>query len=266
MEIEIDLKQSLEKNAAKYFEKAKRFKKKSKGAKEAVEKFKKQLKDLEKKKEKLEIKEEKEKKRKKEFVKRTLPTQWYEKFRWFLSSENFLCIGGRDATTNEIVVKKHTDKNDLVFHTEMPGSPFFIIKADNKKPGKITLQEAAAATFTFSKAWKQGISAGEVFYVSPSQVSKKAPSGEFIAKGAFMISGKRNFLSAHLDLAVGILKDGRIMSAPLSAVKNHCEKYVVLVPGKSKPSACAKIISKVLNVSIDDIMKVLPGGSCEVKK
>jgi len=46
--------------------------------------------------------------------------EWYEKFRWFISSDDFLILGGRDATSNEIVIKKHTEKNDLVFHR-----PFF---------------------------------------------------------------------------------------------------------------------------------------------
>jgi len=44
--------------------------------------------------------------------------EWFEKFRWFYSSEGFLVVGGRDATTNEILIKKHTDKDDLVFHTD----------------------------------------------------------------------------------------------------------------------------------------------------
>ena len=30
----------------------------------------------------------------------------YMKFRWFISSDGFLCLGGRDATSNEIIIKK----------------------------------------------------------------------------------------------------------------------------------------------------------------
>ncbi|RLE46320.1 hypothetical protein DRJ22_02225 [Candidatus Woesearchaeota archaeon] len=263
MEIEIDIKRSLEKNAAGYFEKAKRFRKKAKGAEEAVVRFEKQLHDLEKKKKKELIKEEK---REKLLVKRSLPVQWYEKFHWFISSENFLCIGGRDATSNEIIIKKHSEKNDLIFHSELPGSPFFVIKTMGKKPGSITIRETAKMTLTYSKAWRMNISAGEVYYVLPEQVSKKAPSGEYVSKGSFMISGKRNFVSADLDLAVGLLDDNRAMAAPLSAVKKHCKKFKVVLPGRNKPSDCAKKIAKELNVSIDEIMRLLPGGSCEVKK
>ena len=106
----LNLKKSIEENASDYFEKAKKIKKKMKGAQDALKKSLKKLKELEAKKEKYDKEEEKGKKL------RERKKEWYEKFRWFLSSDGFLVIGGRDATSNEIVIKKHTEKNDLVFH------------------------------------------------------------------------------------------------------------------------------------------------------
>ena len=67
--------------------------------------------------------------------------EWFEKFRWFFTSDNMLVIAGRDATTNEIVVKKHTDKHDLIFHTEMAGSPFGVFKTEGKKPSIAIIKE-----------------------------------------------------------------------------------------------------------------------------
>ncbi len=32
---------------------------------------------------------------------------WFERFNWFLSSENYLVISGRDAQQNEILVKRY---------------------------------------------------------------------------------------------------------------------------------------------------------------
>ena len=32
---------------------------------------------------------------------------WFEKFYWFISSENYLVIGGRDQQQNELIVKKY---------------------------------------------------------------------------------------------------------------------------------------------------------------
>jgi hypothetical protein len=32
---------------------------------------------------------------------------WYERFHWFISSENYLVISGRDAQQNELIVKRY---------------------------------------------------------------------------------------------------------------------------------------------------------------
>jgi len=38
----------------------------------------------------------------------------FEKFFWFISSENYLVIGGRDQQQNELIVKKYLDEGRLV--------------------------------------------------------------------------------------------------------------------------------------------------------
>jgi len=256
----LDLKKSIEENASDYFEKAKKIKRKIKGAKEALQQSIKKLKDLEAKKEKL-VAEEKENKvpeRKKE---------WYEKFRWFKSSDGFLIIGGRDATSNEIVIKKHTDQDDLVLHTDMAGSPFFAIKSEGKKIPETTIKEAADAVCTFSKVWKLGLQTTDVFYVKPDQVSKKTKAGEYMGKGAFMIYGKTNYTENKINLAVGITKDRAIMSGPLEAIKKNCEKYITLKQGDEKVSSIAKKINYKLGkgLNLDEIIRALPAGNFSLK-
>ena len=34
-------------------------------------------------------------------------SHWFEKFNWFVTSENYLVISGRDAQQNELVVKRY---------------------------------------------------------------------------------------------------------------------------------------------------------------
>lgn len=256
----LDLTKSIDENAAVYFEKAKKIKKKIEGAEKALNENLKRLKELETKREKIFLeksKQDKIKERKKE---------WYEKFRWFISSEGFLVIGGRDATSNEIVIKKHTNANDLVFHTDMAGSPFFVVKSNDKKVGDKTKEETADATCTFSKAWKLGLHTTSVFYVNPEQVSKKTKAGEYMGKGAFMIYGKTNYINNEINLAVGITKDKQIMSGPLDAIKTNCEKYVVLEHGNEKVSAVAKNIQHKIGGALDDIIRALPSGEFRIKK
>lgn len=257
MKIKLDITKTLEQNASDYYEKSKKQRKKIEGAKEALEKTEKKLKK---------VKKEAEEKKSSLEEKKVKKKEWYEKFRWFYSSEGFLCIGGRDATTNEIIIKKYTDDEDIVFHTEMAGSPFFVIKTEGKKTNKSTLEETAQATASFSRAWKAGISSAEVFYVEPKQVTKEAKAGEYIAKGAFMIYGKKNIMTAELKIAIG-LKDDKVMAGPVDAIKKHCKDFVTIVQGTEKTSDTAKKVKKRINGGdLDDIIRLLPTGGCKILK
>ena len=256
--ITLDIKKSIEQNAAVYFEKSKKSKKKLEGAKKAFKKSQDKLNLLNEKKKKTVLTE-------KETEKPVRKKDWYEKFRWFFSSEGFLCIGGRDATTNDIIIKKHADKEDIVFHTDMAGSPFFVIKANNKKIGLKTMEEAAQATASYSRAWRLGLSSLEVFYVRPDQLTKEANSGEYIGKGAFMVKGKTNYMHPMLEIAVGI-KDNIIIGGPVNAVKTNSDKSVVLKQGKEKTSEIAKKIKKIIGGSIDEITLFIPAGGSRIQK
>ena len=256
----LDLTKTIDENAAVYFEKAKKTKKKIAGAESALAENLKKLSQLEEKREKAlaeKSKQEEFKERKKE---------WYEKFRWFISSDGFLVIGGRDATSNEVVIKKHAEANDLVFHTDMAGSPFFVVKSENKQIGDKTKEETADATCTFSTAWKLGLQTTSVFYVAPEQVSKKTKSGEYMGKGAFMIYGKTNYINNNVNLAVGITKNKQVMAGPIDAVKSNCEGRVVLVQGNEKASSVAKYIQHKIGGSMDEIIRALPSGGFKIKK
>ena len=258
MQIEFNLNKSVDENAGKYFDKAKKAKKKLAGAVDALSVSKKKLEKLQK--EEGKFWEEEKKKEEKRSRKR----EWYEKFHWFMSSEDFLCIGGKDATSNEIVVKKHTDKEDLVFHTDMAGSPFFVIK-NGQAAGKESIAECAQAVAVYSRAWKLGYSSTDVFYVKPDQVTKEAKAGETVGRGSFMVYGKTEYLHPKLEMAVGIVKD-EVIGGPVAAVKSKTEKFVIIVPGKKKKSELAKNIRAKIGGDLDDFIKFLPSGGGEFKK
>ena len=260
MRLTLDLTKSIDQNAAVYFEKAKKIKKKIEGAENALNANIKRLNDLASKKEKA----EREKSAQEKFRERK--QEWYEKFRWFISSEGLLVVGGRDATSNEVVIKKHTEPNDLVFHTDLAGSPFFVVKSGGVPIGEKTKEEAADATCTFSRVWKLGLQTSPVFYVSPEQVSKKTKAGEYMGKGAFMIYGKTSYINNKINLAIGITKQQQIMAGPLESVKFRCEKYVSLEQGGEKVSSVAKYIQHKIGGTIDEIIRALPSGGFRVNK
>ena len=250
---------SVEENAQTYFEKAKKSKKKLDGALIALEHWKQQKQKL------LTQQEAAFAATKQKPVKYDVPSHWYHKFRWFFTSDGFLVVGGRDATTNEIIIKKHTQAQDLVFHTDMAGSPFFVIKSDGKTISKTAIRETADATCTFSRAFQLGIGTQSVFYVKPDQVTKEAQSGEYLTKGAFMIRGKTNYTENKINLAVGITKDHEVMAGPFEAVSVYCKPVVVLRSGKEKVSNTAKKLSRMLSYhDLDTLIRVLPAGSFEI--
>ncbi|MEW5897008.1 MAG: NFACT RNA binding domain-containing protein [Nanoarchaeota archaeon] len=267
MEIEFHLNKSVNENAGKYFELAKKAKKKLQGAKAALEESRRKLEKL--RKEEAEFLNE-EKNRQEQKAKKVKKREWYEKFHWFISSEGFLCIGGKDATSNELVVKKHLEKDDLVLHTDMAGSPFFIIK-NGQRAGEDTIKEAAQAVAVYSKAWKMGYTTADVFYVNPEQLSKEAKPGEYIAKGAFMIYGKTKYIYPKMEYALGLVEregiEGGIIGGPVSAVEKKTSNYALVIPGKEKKSSLAKKIrARLKGGDLDEIIKFLPAGGGEIKK
>ncbi|KAJ4133188.1 hypothetical protein NW754_015997 [Fusarium falciforme] len=134
---------------------------------------------------------------------------WFEKFIWFISSDGYLVIGGKDAQQNEMVYKRYLRKGDVYCHADLHGASSVIIKNNPKTPDApippATLSQAGSLAVCSSDAWdsKAGMSA---WWVNADQVSKSAPTGEFLPTGSFMVRGKKNFLPpAQLLLGLGVV-------------------------------------------------------------
>jgi predicted ribosome quality control (RQC) complex YloA/Tae2 family protein len=154
----------------------------------------------------------KEKKREQNLIAKRKPF-WFEKFNWFTSSDSYLVISGRDMHQNEYLVKRLLKTGDAYVHADLTGASSVIVKnhrksgADQKSPTipHRTLVEAGAFSLCFSKAWEAKI-VTSAWWVYAEQVSKTAPSGEYLATGSFIIRGKKNFLPpAQLALGFGFM-------------------------------------------------------------
>lgn len=270
------LRHSVQTNAATYYAKAKKAERKLEGAEKALQETENNIQKLQH--QKLE--------RLKEAPKPPLKKRkrvWYEKFRWFYSSDGFLVIGGRDATTNEILIKKHMEPFDAVFHADVHGAPFVLIKTEGKTLPERTMKEAAQLAASYSRAWKEKLRAVDVYWFSPQQISKTPPSGQYLEKGAFVISGKKNYVrGVPLEIAVGIksVKGERLMviGGPKEAVAEHTDVYVEVIPGEKSSGMLAKEIRRLLakkapetaqkrifEVPLEDIQSFIPSGEGEVK-
>lgn len=266
----LNLRRSVQENAAEYYKRSKKAEKKLEGAKKALEETRSKIKQLK------HLVTEKVSESRKAPPKRRKKA-WYEKFRWFHSSDDFLVIGGRDATTNEILIKKYMEREDIVFHAEILGSPFVVIKTGGKAPPEQTMKEAAQLTASYSRAWREMLSTVNVYWVRPEQVSKTPPSGQYLKKGAFMIRGKKNYLrSVPLRVAVGVKaeKEGlMVIGGPPEAIASQIDVYIEMVPGEEKSSKLAKKIrrmwaekaseklrERILKIRLEEIQQFIPFG------
>ena len=202
---------------------------------------------------------------------------WFERYRWFYTSDEVLAVGGRDSSSNSAIIRKYLEKNDKVFHAEVHGSPFFLLKGEDEELLPLSLEEVAHATVCFSRAWQISAYGMSSFWVKPDQVKKGAPTGQSMAKGAFMINGTRNFIKvSSLKLAVGIFKqdeDYLLVCGPPEPIKKKCLCYAVIEPGGSTMSDVAKKIRAEFDkvndnfkkiFLIDDYVRALPTGSSKV--
>ena len=151
-----------------------------------------------------------------------------------------------------------------------------------------SLLEVAQATVSFSRAWKDGLFGGDAYWVTPAQIKKGAPTGQFVPKGSFVIEGKRNYIKGiEIQLAIGIMeqKDNFFLCCgPMQAIKNSSLVYAFLSPGGLDPMTAAKkiknefvsklsgdsdqkklsVLQFVKSVSLDDFIRALPTGQTKI--
>ncbi len=263
--VSMDSRKSIPDNAEVYYEKSKKAKRKIKGALIAIENTKRQLAEMEEKKEKAMANIMVPQKR----VKKNL--KWYEKLRWFVSGDGTLVVCGRDAGSNEAVVKKYLEQNDVYLHADIHGAPSVVAKISSDKLNNDLLYELGIFAASFSSAWSRNYGMQDVYWVEPEQVSKTPVSGEFVPKGAFIIRGHRNYIrGCKLEISIGIVEyDGekRIMAGPKTAMEKYTSKFVTIKPGYTKKEKIAKEILARINednlISLDDVVRVLPSGKCD---
>jgi predicted ribosome quality control (RQC) complex YloA/Tae2 family protein len=270
--VTLDIRLTAQDNASMAYDQAKKAESKVNGARAQIEKTKAKMEKLETSTIEPDTKRVRIKSRKK---------RWYEKFRWFISSEGYLVIGGRDAKSNENLAKYQMSPNDVFLHASIHGAPYTVIKVPDEAPGEKTLREAAQFAVTFSRAWQDGLSSGDAFWVSPEQVSFTPPSGEYLPTGSVMLYGTRNYIrNVPVELSVGVILEEEHaipVSGPPAAIAVQTEYHVRIEPGGTKKGQIVKEIVNYLKQLVpegkvdlinqipqEDIMRVLPSGEGRV--
>ncbi len=253
----LDVKGTVESNAQRYYEEAKKARRKLEGVLRVVDDSRADVDGI--------LRKEAEKRERK--VLKPTKRFWFEKYRWFISSEGAVVLGGKDAKSNDMLVKKHLDAGDRYAHADMHGAPSIVVKM-REGVTETTLREACEFAVATSKAWNAKIGSASGYWVLPEQVSKTPQSGEFLAKGAFVIRGKRNY-SDKLSIKLGIGEvehegERKVMCGPESAVRAASKRFAVLRPGALGKDSFAKVLAEELKVPIEEVQSVMPPGDVDI--
>jgi predicted ribosome quality control (RQC) complex YloA/Tae2 family protein len=296
--IDLDTRMGVEKNADRLYSEAKRIGEKKQGALEALENTREALAEAEQRKDEWETNGEREESGEAEddsepidwLAEPSIPVRmdekWYERFRWFRTSDGFLVLGGRNADDNEDLVKKYMQPGDRFLHTQVEGGPVTLLKATGpSEPSRevdfpdATLDEVAQFAVSYSTVWKNGRYAGDVYMVEPDQVSKTPESGEYVEKGAFVIRGDRTYFDdTPVGVAVGIAcePETRVLGGPPAAIRPRIETAIEVEPGRYAQNDAAKTIYREFRerfrdtsfvrkvASPDKIAEFLPPGGSRI--
>jgi predicted ribosome quality control (RQC) complex YloA/Tae2 family protein len=217
--------ENVEANAGRYYEQAKKYRKKIQGAHAAMERV-------------------IPRKERKTAQVPPMKKKWFHRFRWFYTTDGVLVVGGRDASQNEELVKKYMEGGDMFVHADVHGASVVIVKGRTER-----MDEAAIFAASYSGAWKSGHFSADVYAVSPGQVSKTPEAGEYVSRGSFIIRGERTYYrNVPLGVAIGLQLQPEVgvIGGPTEAVRTRTSLLVELRPGTYEPNDTAKKVLRIL--------------------
>ena len=193
---------------------------------------------------------------------------WFERFRWFVTSTGNVGVAGRDAASNETIVRRYLKSNDVYCHADLTGAPSVVVKHQQGEVPENAALEGCLYSLAYSKAWSARVASGHSYWAEADQVSKTPQTGEFLAKGAFVIRGRRHWhRNQAVEAAVGWVDiEGvpKVMGGPVPALQALSSRYVVLRPGYRPRREVVRILAAALGCEAGALERVLPPGDCDL--
>ena len=139
---------------------------------------------------------------------------------------------------------------DLFVHADVHGGSVVIVKGATEH-----LDEAVQFAASYSNAWKAGHFTADVYAARPDQVSKTAESGEYVARGAFIVRGERQyFRNVPLGVTIGLAMAPAVavIGGPPGAITERVKVSVKLLPGQFEPNDTAKKVVRALREKLSE--------------
>jgi predicted ribosome quality control (RQC) complex YloA/Tae2 family protein len=229
--VKIFVHEGIEQNAGRYYDLIKKFRKKKEGALKAMK-----------------TAPPKKKEVRREFV--FMKKLWYHRFRWFVTSDGVVVLGGRDASQNDELVKKYMGGQDTFVHADVHGASVVIVKGKTDR-----MDEVAQFAASYSGSWRSGHFSADVYSALPEQVSKTPESGEFISRGSFIVRGERTYYrNVPLAVGIGLMLEpyAAVIGGPPSAIVRKTRVFAELKPGTFEPNDVAKKVLRILRQQLSE--------------
>lgn len=136
-------------------------------------------------------------------------TFWFEKFNWFVSSDGYLVLGGRDDLQNNLLFRRYFKRNDLLVHCDQQGASLVVIKNHYKTmefPPSTLSQAGAFTVASSSSAWDKNNLSASAWSARFEQVDKISPQGEPIDVSHLYVKGEKSIIRpSNMDMGFGFM-------------------------------------------------------------
>lgn len=123
------------------------------------------------------------------------PKYWFEKYFWFVTTDGYLCLAGRDDAQVDMIYYRHFSDSDYFVSSDIEGSlKVFIMnpfKGEAVSPS--TLFQAGTFAMLTSNAWTQKVSSSAWWLAGPD-VTKKEYDGSLLGPGRLNFKDKKNYM------------------------------------------------------------------------
>jgi len=142
----------------------------------------------------------------KQTIRQVRQNWWFEKYFWFISSENYLVVAGHDPQQTEHIFARYLGPSDVFVQADVQGARTCFIRNPSGGPvPPATLREAGTMSLCHSQAWDKRVVIS-AWSVPAKQVIRGGPppkKGDFVLVDGFYVQGQREFMPP-LALEMGI--------------------------------------------------------------
>lgn len=120
---------------------------------------------------------------------------WFEKYFWFVSSEGYLCLAGRDEIQTDMIYYRHFGDDGYFVSSDIEGSlkVFILNPFPHEDISPTTLFQAGVFALLTSVAWNSKASSS-AWWLKGKDVTKKEFDGSLLGPGRIAYKAERNYM------------------------------------------------------------------------